>query len=342
MDRYTVPFVSLAALISLTLSALAGCGWHAITANDVITLDGQQATLTAYVRRAYGPSLHLDIPGARVQFRVDGKVVATAVTDKDGRAVAHAPISPDSQTVEAYTRLKKDHLRASAPIYRWSLDKTVIAVDLDETISATRYSDLFIAPLDGSPPIQGAREALWALSKDYQILYFSARPEFLQDKTRQWLRDNGFPPAPYLGADRFAACLDQTGHKRRMLVDMKQRWPNLLIGIGDKRVDDKAYGAADMLTFIVNPRPIGSYSQRCVMVKDWPSLQAFFKAHRERLTRPAELAGIIRQNGDQLRPFFAAAPTQRAEELPTTPQPVPMPTHTATMVQRTGDSDSQF
>lgn len=306
--------------VALVAAGLAGCASRPVlTADDVIAFDGQQARFAASVYHDYGASFHSDINGTEVEFKVNGQVVARGVTNRDGRVFATGRVDPNIRTFEASTRVKSKAVKTVGAVYRWSAERTVIAVDIDETISATRYSDLFIADFDGSRPIPGAREVLWKLSRDFDLLYISARPDFLQEKTRAWLQHHGFPPAPYMGADKFAACLDQAGYKRRMLAELRSRWPNVLVGIGDKKVDDAAYGDNGMLALIVNGAPLGTFTQRCLMMTDWAALQGFFRAHEERLTNPRQLAGLIRENGDQLRVAFAPAreprqPAPRAEQ----------------------------
>lgn len=308
MPRFQVAKVARCLSLPAIGLLMAGCGsaGHVVlTADDVISLPNGKAIFAASVFKDYGSSLHSDVTGTNVTFLVNDRPVTHGLTNEDGRLVVEGDIHSNAQTFKARTVVNGQLLQASGSVYRWSPRKTIIAVDIDETISATSYSDLFIAVNDGSKPIKGAADALWSMSKDYQILYISARPQFLQEKTRAWLRANRFPPAPYMGADRFEACLHQEAYKRRILEGVKARWPNLLIGIGDKKVDDGAYGANDMLTFIVNPWPIGSYTQRCVMMRDWQGISRFFETHGERLSDPTLLAGLIRDNGEQLRPAFA-------------------------------------
>lgn len=299
---------SFCATFALLLVGSTGCGRYVLSADDVIVAPDRKATLAVSLFRDFGASFHANVNAAEVRFLVDRREVGRAVTDRDGRAAVRTTLAGRADSYEVQARVGNHSLRASAPIYHWTRDKTVIAVDIDETISATKYSDLFVAEIDGSKPIHGSANALWALSKKYQILYFSARPVFLQDKTRRWLKDNYFPPAPSAFAMSFEACLRQAHYKRLMLEDLRSRWPNLLVGIGDKKVDDEAYGPYGMLTLIVNRAPIGSYTQRCIMCRDWQEITTFFNTHEPRLTDPTLLAGMLERHGEQLRPAFANAP----------------------------------
>jgi phosphatidate phosphatase APP1 len=242
---------------------------------------------------------------------VNNEQVAEAVTDHDGQAVVSCNLPRSkAESFVAKTQVGKETAETQGTIFRWSNDKTIVAVDIDETISKTDYSGLFFVHVDRhSKPIGNSRDILEGMTKDYQIYYFSARPRFLHEKTKQWLKENRFPPGPVAHASKFEACLHQQTYKRKMLEELRERYPNMLVGIGDKGVDDKAFGANQMVTVLVNYSRLDRYSSRCVLCKDWNQVNQFFTTHRRQLVNPQNALAAIDDDTDMNTPVLVGEPT---------------------------------
>jgi len=71
----------------------------------------------------------------------------------------------------------------------------IVVTDIDGTLSSSEsasWSEAFGGTPPGANP--GSPEALTTLAKrGYYIFYLTARPEFFVQKTRDWLKDKGFP-----------------------------------------------------------------------------------------------------------------------------------------------------
>jgi len=78
--------------------------------------------------------------------------------------------------------------------------------------------------------------------------------------------------------------------KRTMLANLRRRWPNLLIGIGNEPLDAEAYGANGMLALIVNPSRKHAFGLHAIVLGDWASVGRFFELNRETLLSPADIA----------------------------------------------------
>jgi phosphatidate phosphatase APP1 len=290
------------------LSATAGCASSrklSLQSDDAIAAPGQKTLFSAWLQRGDSLAFKDDVANAKVQFFVDHHKVGEATTDNLGRAVTYANIpAGKSNTFRAVaTTPEGEHEDATGQLFRWSRQRTIIAVDVDGTISSTNYSDLFVSLTDTlSKPLKGSVDSLKALSKRYQILYISARPRFLTQKTRHWMREHDFPPGPYAHGLGFDACFHQDTTKREILADLRARWPNVLIGIGDKGEDDRAFGASGMLTLIVNPSP-GPYGPHCFVLKTWDRVDNFFQTNSVEL-EPAKLATLIESHEMQLQGLF--------------------------------------
>ena len=294
--------------VLLILSASTGCASArklSFQSNDVIVAPGEKAPFSVWLGRGASLAFKDDVPNARVEFFMDDHKLGEARTDELGRAVIHANVPPGKTNIyrAVATTPEGEREHTHGRIFRWSRQQTIIAVDMDGTVSNTNYSDLFFSLDDRvSKPLEGSAPALHRLAKKYQILYISARPRFLTEKTRRWLDHHDFPPGPVGHALSFEACLHQDTAKRDILAELRVHWPNILIGIGDKQADDKAFGANGMLTLIVNPSP-GPYGRHCIVLKTWDRVDRFFETNSVGL-EPAKLASLIENHEMQLQDLF--------------------------------------
>ncbi len=100
-----------------------------------------------------------------------------------GRHRIHFVVQGDLSTANQYIQVVPDGAR-------------VAVSDIDGTLTTGEYAQVWDTLLDISPEAHpGAPEALWALArKGFLIFYLTARPEFLGERTQQWLTERGFPP----------------------------------------------------------------------------------------------------------------------------------------------------
>jgi len=284
---------------------LCGCGAALITAEDVVVTPGRPGDFVVYLDRHFGKA---SVGGAEVELRVDGKKIGRTITDSDGMAHVRAALEGTPSSYSVRVRLGQEVTSARGRIFHWDLSRTAVAIDVDETISATDYGSLFLTDLDTtSPHLKYSPAAVQAMAPYYDIVYLSARPRWLHEKTKLWLDAHRFPPGPILHASRFEACFQQERYKRRMLAEFQRDFPNLLVGVGDKGVDDRAYGANGMLAVILEESPNG-YRDHCVVLPDWLKVRDFFLANRDSLADATHLQRVIHSNNMELRWLFAQRP----------------------------------
>lgn len=292
------------------LLALPGCARPTLIAGDAIVQQrGDTAELAAFVEHRSLGLFTAGVANTPVQFFFGNREVRRARTDGSGCAGVVVNSAPDAERYTARTRIGDTRLQAAGAIFEWNPDCVVIAIDLDETICATDYLNLLWGDGQASPPCAGSVEALNALANDFHILYYSARPRLMMNRTRRWLSKSGFPPGPIVFSANISAAFEQGPAKRRLLADLRKKWPNVLLGIGDRYVDVQCCAPNHMLPIIVNPsRP--SYRENAVVVPDWKSLLAFFEAHRGVLTDSRALAQTIERGERLVQPSLAAPATQ--------------------------------
>jgi hypothetical protein len=178
--------------------------------------------------------------------------------------------------------------------------RTMIAVDIDGTISHTSYGDMLLDPLGrdtDSEPVRDAAETLHALHEHYEIAYVTARPRYLRKKTREWLDLHDFPDAPVIHSPSALNFIDQAAFKREVFSKLRRRWPHLLIGIGDRDVDSNGYGRNGMLPLIVNAASGYRPQAHDVMMSTWRELRSYLLGNREVMADAELLSRALRRGG---------------------------------------------
>lgn len=209
----------------------------------------------------------------------------------------------DTGLAVARQRQQREYLTSTAPARTAASPRRVtIVVDIDETISATDYSGFFGLRENNSHPYDHAREVLTRLSGDFDIIYLTARPQWLFAETRAWLREAGFPRGPVVATGRIVDVFWPASFKTRSLALLRLRVPEILIGIGDRKTDVAAYSANGMLSLVVHPRAGMAYPGSAVVLEDWKAVGQFFDEHGDVLRDPAALRSRFGIAGDRLDP----------------------------------------
>jgi hypothetical protein len=280
----------------LALLALGGCGRIVLTADDLVYMPGRATLLVAQVEEDSPFVVRDGVEDQEVVYVLDGVVVGRARTDGEGRAELVTRVDQPAAGADYGVTIKRARRtwRVDRPIHRWDATRVIVVVDVDHTLSQTDYSTLLTEPVDTeSEPYEGAREVLTALDEAYELLYLTARPRFLLDKTREWLTRHGFPAAPLVTTRTVSDVLAQAERKRELLEQRKELWPNVLIGIGDKASDIEAYAATGMLSVIRAPADVSPDVPNVVLMADWTAIGRFFERQAETLADAEKLRGVI-------------------------------------------------
>ncbi len=133
----------------------------------------------------------------------------------------------------------------------------------------------------------------------------------MQAKTREWLAANNYPLGPLVVASELRAAARNGKFKMRMLGTLRSKWPNLLIGIGDRPSDARAYGANEMLALIIAPREIEKVGPHALLMPGWKAVRTFFETNKYALTDPAAVRELVAGRRALL---FTVAPFNADEE----------------------------
>ncbi len=201
--------------------------------------------------------------------------IGVTLTGIDGTAVKEIP--PLKTGFHSFSARLADKNRYDADesyglIACWDPKRPIIVVDIDGTVSKTDKSELLFHKKDtNSKPFPDAPDVLRRLSKKYNIIFLTHRNELLLNKTRQWLKEHKFPPAPVftliLGEDPIMA----GEYKDEKLREWKKEGWDLRIGIGDKGHDAEAYLQNKMKAIMIGDEddlPDGT-----IRVKGWKEIE---------------------------------------------------------------------
>ncbi len=280
----------------MLLLGVPGCGPLVLSVDDAVVRNGDPVPLTAYLGREHIFGLRSEIEHGSVTFFIDGRQVGENTVDDEGQAIVTvADLRGTPQAFLAKASAGGKVLEAGGRIFHWPANRVGIAVDIDHTISQTDYRRLIVKErVEVSPPIPGARETLNELAREYNILYLTGRPRFLIEKTRGWLDHYGFPPGPVIAAPGVRDAMRQLKFKQRTLARLRERWPDLLIGIGNRTSDIEAYASNHMLPVIVYSGGEEKHYSDAVVLQDWQFVRRFFDANAQVLTNPRDLENVIR------------------------------------------------
>ncbi len=281
------------------IAVVSGCGELQLTMEDVAYVPGEKSIFVGQLERDSPFGIPDAMENESISFWVGDDLIGVAKTDDEGRARLAADLGKrslqDKVKARAWVGLRR--VEVVRPIQSWDANTVIIAVDVDHTIAETDYEGVLLDDVDTkTTTIPGSVEALNALSRKFHVMYVTARPNFLYDETRQWLKMHGYPQAPLVMGPNASALVDQAELKEDLLKWRREPLPNLLIGIGDKASDAEAYHAVGMLSILLAPAEEELEAENVFVMPNWAAIQAFFDVNGESLTKPDRLADILERD----------------------------------------------
>ena len=198
------------------------------------------------------------LEGATIGFYQGEELIGTAETDKDGYArISWTP--PKAGQYEFTAQIVKppegddykDAVKVTAsPLLVAARDKNaeLAIVDLDYTVVGSSFLRVMIG---GAEPMPGSVNGMNKLANRYTIVYLTHRPDILTRKSKTWLTDNGYPRGPLLVSELKDVFGDSGKFKTAKLKAIRDSFPNVRIGIGDKLSDAQAYVDNGMTAYLI-------------------------------------------------------------------------------------------
>lgn len=210
--------------------------------HDALTVPGKSISVSARFQRDDQP-----LVDRSVTFSVLGQSLS-ARTDEAG--IARASVKPGQAGVYKVTaRLDSSSSSARATGYLHVVDRPLVLVDIDETISAVKFQAVKEGGGDDAPTYPGAPELLNDLAKTHAIVYLTGRDDRWERTTRTFLKNRGFPAGALQMNLRRE--WDDGAYKLRVMQGMRARGLKLDLGLGNKPSDAKAYLGAGARAYIL-------------------------------------------------------------------------------------------
>ncbi len=146
----------------------------------------------------------------------------------------------------------------------------VIIVDIDHTIADVSGWKFLFLDYKEVKQLPDASKYLTLLGQQFQIIYLTARHEYLKERTYKWLEYNSFPKAPVLFWNLADFPFWSEDYKTQRIGELKKQFGRILFGVGDKKTDMKAYLSNNLYSFIFNENV--EKRPRVEIVKNWQEI----------------------------------------------------------------------
>ena len=227
-----------------------------LTGSDVLCQPGEESTLAVKVEESGWR--HKDVQGA---------VVSALPTSEAGRKSLGRRVTDEEGWVEFPVRFGEPGLYpvaveavlAGGDVIKWGREEFLVAcrrpervavvLDIDDTLTA---SDAAVFSASAAPRDPETVAVVSALAQHYDLVYLTGRLRGMSSHTRGWLRTKGFPPGPLFVHDvKKSGALRSGTYKKKVLRDLRQHFPNILVGVGDEDSDVEAYTSNGMITILI-------------------------------------------------------------------------------------------
>lgn len=285
---------SYCCLAVFAVASVPGCQPALMTASDAFHTPGRRSVLMVKLEHRRPGDAH-GLAGVPVRYFSHNQPLGEAATDATGQAALTCELPTATAEFRAEATVAGVTLASDGRVFGHSPERTTLVCDIDETVSKTDYGALLSRAMDdaGSTPYPHAAEVLRELSTRFDLIYLTARPGSLRDKTHAWLERHGFPHAPLITAPSVREVVLVQGFKAATIARLQREVGTLTIGIGNARTDSEAYAQRGLLTLILSDRDDDRFRAHAVILRNWRQVREFFKANREVLEEPETLRAAI-------------------------------------------------
>jgi hypothetical protein len=244
-------------LILASAVAIAGCqptddlrSGLLLQGFDTLAYPGEEVTLTA---RLQGGDYLKGMEGYLVGFYELDRKIGQIRTDDDGLAeIAFAPQGEGNHVVLA--RLEDPDVRKHAlpaveiVVAAWPRERPMAIVDLDRTVVKSGFAEVMAGQAE---PMPHSQQVLHQLLRERTIIFLTHRPEIFTDQSKQWLRKYNYPLAPLLVSTFTEFVKGSRQFKTARVHALKQTFPGITLGIGDKITDAEVYLENNMQAVLI-------------------------------------------------------------------------------------------
>lgn len=292
--------------LTAVVASGGGCSDERVVLEHSVVAADRPGFLRLRGERAWVPGLGAALAGCKVEVRVEGGgarcVKGDSFSDSLSDSFGDATVGIGTLAVGNHPiRVVFGGARREAVAYSWAKGTPVIVCDIDGTIyfggdwgGGAGGEFAGIANPENAAP--GASVALKELSRDFGIVYLTAREEVFRGKTEQFLRMAGFPPGPLVMWDATQDPVSRAALKKRRLRRLMADWPEVVWGIGDRWSDVEAYRAVGCGVVLIDRGQSEEVQTRVegqeYAVRGWKEIAALIRKGMARAgTRTSRQAG---------------------------------------------------
>jgi len=214
---------------------------------DYIVAPGEVFNLEVKVERAKIFPLRVDLKKQRIHFYNGDFHLGSSLSGRDGLSKLEAVFyRPGLHIIKAELSKKSKYYAVKTDNRVLVVDPKVplLVSDIDHTLADISGRDFIRTPDYKIPTLEKASEVLNRLSKDFKVFYMTARDDSFIKRTKNWLDLKKFPAGPSFFWD-FGFFNDiprnHGEYKAAQIKKLAKKFKNILIGVGDKPHDVKAY-----------------------------------------------------------------------------------------------------
>ena len=232
-------------------------------------------------RIAFG--INPDAKGKRVAIKIGSEFTVSGETGAEGMLDLAVKVKLPPMSATCFSA-EVESTKMFASVFSVDRDQPMFITDIDEVISDLPEYKVPLMSIEKSPALPDSVKVLVGLSHKNLILYLSARDDALMNKTRSWLAAKSFPAGPVfvwnwtLANGLGASSQKQFAYKTDFILGLKKKFPNIIGGIGNRVHDSKAYLAAGIKSFIINPKENKSkFPAGTIFVGSWNDVPGYLK-----------------------------------------------------------------
>ena len=226
---------------------------------DVAATPGMEVNLQARLQEG---GFLVDQSDRTIRFFVGDELKSSAKTDGEG--IATVQFTPEAVGDYVFTVVverpkeeddEDDKYPSPVPmlVACRKADVPVAVVDLDKTLVASGFWDVFSKGAEDPEPMPYSKDVMARIAKDYFVVYLTHRPDYFGPKSKGWLKGHSYPEGPVL-LSRAGGFLKGSGEfKTAALQKLGKTFANIKVGVGDKLSDVEAYHANNMKAILVLP-----------------------------------------------------------------------------------------
>ncbi|NLX60021.1 MAG: App1 family protein [Phycisphaerae bacterium] len=207
---------------------------------DTLAYPDQEVMLTA---RLQGGDYLKGMEGYLIGFYESNLRIGGVRTDDEGLAeIAFKPQGEGNHVILA--RLEDPDVRKYAVpaveivVAAWPREKAMAVVDLDRTVVQSGFAEVMAGRAE---PMDHSQQVLHRLTRDRTVIYLTHRPDMFTEQSKQWLRKYDYPLGPLLVSTLSEFIKGSREFKNARVHALKQSFPGITLGIGDKVSDAEVY-----------------------------------------------------------------------------------------------------